>query len=365
MLLSFEDLGPKLTKEDILRQVSEEAIYKRFCKEFPSRSMPSPFREDKNPSFGFYKGTKGNMAGKWLWKDLGGNGDGGDVFEFIMKDQRTDFNGALQLIAKAFHITTAYRNDIIIRDRFSKQAANEAGKRSRTLIQVVRRDITQKEYEWWNRILLTPTLLEFYLMRAAKEVWVDKKLFWFHKAENPIYYFLSPVSKNVKCYRPLEPHKKRKWLSNQDPLRDIQGYHQCMIKQRPGRPLLLVNSLKTAAFFRAFHINAMANTGEHVHFDPDFIRHIKKYCYPIIYLGDNDWPGMRATIKHEKRTDIPGIIIPRKWATFNGKPASDPPDLWLANYRKVYDLLNLIYDYIQLIRATGSRAVTPRELRHS
>jgi|SRR6187399_462069 len=354
MIISFEGAESRLKKEDILNKVTEEQIYKRFCSKFPSRSFKSPFRGDKNASFGFFQ-----KRGSWWWKDLGGNGDTGSVWDYVMRDQGVDYQGAINLIAREFGITTDYMNPIIESKRFNKEAFKEAQERKRTLIQVIRRPYDVSELKWWNRILITPALLEWYFMRAASEVWLNKRIVWTNREHNPIYYYLSPVSGNIKCYRPFEVDKRRKWLSNQDPLKDVQGYYQCDIKRVPQRPLLLVKSLKEVAFLRVFGFNAMANTAEHTRFHVDFIRHIKKYCYPIIYLGDNDWPGMRALIKIEQNHQIPGIIIPRKWGS------KDPTDLWLANYRKVYDLLNLINDYTKHIRIAGGSAKAPRELRHS
>lgn len=356
MYIDFDNVGPRLTLEDILEKVSEEAIYKKFCSKFPSKLFHSPFRTDKNPSFGFYK-----KGARWFWKDQG-SGEHGGVVDFVQMDQKTDFKGALEIIAKEFFITTGYRTNIIESRTFNNAAVDKAEQKQRSLIQVIRRPYTADEYKWWHRILIDKKMLEFYFMRAAQEVWVNKKLFWFNKDDNPIYYYLSPISQNVKCYRPLEKDKKRKWLSNQDPLRDIQGYWQCNIKAAPRRPLLLVKSLKEVAFMRVFGFNAMANTAEHTHYHPDFIRHIRKYCWPILYLGDNDWPGRRAVIKlwHGHRTfpgyNIPGLIIPQHWG------AKDPTDLWLHDYRKVYDLLNLIYAYFETIRNAGEGAVFTRGL---
>lgn len=335
---------------DILDKVSEEAIYRRFAKHFPQKVCHSPFRDDKNPSFGFFK--KGT---KWCWKDLG-NGDHGDIFDYVARIETTDLQGAIQIIAEAFFISDN-TNQVIVNRRFSPEAADKANERKKSLIQVVRRDYEPWEYDWWNRILLHRGLLEFYFIRAAQEVWVDKQLYWFNDVNNPIYYCLSPISKNIKCYRPLEENKAYKWLSSQDPNVDVQGYWQCDIQRNPGRPLLLTKSFKDVAFFRAFGFNSMANTSENTFFNPDFIRHIKKYCFPIIYIGDNDWAGRKATLKTYNKHDIAPMLIPQTWG------AKDPTDLWLANYRKVYDLLNNIYDYIKYLRAAGPGVTPPRRFR--
>lgn len=353
MHLSFDDLGGKLSKKIILESVPEEQIYRKFAKDYPKKTCHSPFRKDPNPSFGFYEGRNGS----WQWKDQGGNGDHGNVFDYVAKIYNTDLRGALKIIADTFLINPN-SNRIVLTQKFDAAEADKENKRGRSLIQAVRRDLDKYDYEWWNSILIHPGLMEFYLIRGAQEIWVDKQLYWFHKVSNPIFYYVSPVSRNIKAYRPLETDKKRRFLSSQNPLTDVQGYWQCNIKQNPGQPLLLTKSLKECAFFRAFGINAMANTAEHTGFTDDFIRHIKKYCWPIIYLGDNDRPGMKAAIKIRDKHQIPPMLIPKKWG------AKDPTDLWIKEYRKVYDLLNDIYDYFKQIRITGPGTLPPRRIYH-
>lgn len=349
--INFDNLGPRLTKDDILSKVSEEAIYKYFCKDFPKRVFPSPFRKDKHASFGFFK--RGNS---WLWKDIA-MGDSGNVFQFVMKHQNLDFQGALKLIADIFYITAEGKNNIVINSKFSTRQADEAEEKGRSLIQVIRKPLTKDDLKWWNDRLLNPNLLEYYCIRAAKEVWCDKRLVWYDKPNNPIYYWLYPYSNNVKCYRPLEENRQWKWLSNADDLKDIQGYHQCKIKLMPGRPLILTKSMKECGFFRAFHVNAMASNAEGYILNADFIRHIKKYCYPIISLYDNDEAGIKGATRLEETYGIPPVFVNKDWG------AKDPTDLWMKDYKRFYHFLNLIDEYVTSIERYGYLALPPRELR--
>lgn len=351
--INFDNLGPRLTKEDILQKVSEEAIYKRFCKDFPSRCFKSPFRTDKTPSFGFFK-----RNGVWLWKDMA-KGDSGDVFKYVMLDQKIDFVSALKLIADVFYITAENKNNIVIRSKFNPKEADKEQARGRSLIQVIPKNLTKKDLAWWNERLITPNIMEAYCIRAAKEVWVDKRPAWFSKENNPIYYWIFPYSKNVKCYRPLEPNKEWKWMSNASDDHDIQGYIQCNIKHNPGKPLILTKSMKECAFFRAFHINAMAINAEGNKLNADFVRHIKKYCYPIISLYDNDEAGYNGASRLEKDYNIPPVFINKNWS------AKDPTDLWTKDYRRFYYFLNLLYGYIESIKQYGDLVATPKELRYS
>jgi hypothetical protein len=358
MFLSFEDVGPKLTREDIFDHIDEEQIYKAWCSDFPKKVCKRPWpgeKREKHMSFGFFQRGK-----KWMWKDHARD-EAGDVFKFVGLMEGTDYHGALALIAERFHITVADLNPIIIKQRFDKRAQHKAEERSRSLIQIVQRPMHTHDYEWWNRLLITPGILNGYYVGAGREVWVDKKIIWYNKDENPIYYLLSPITKNVKAYRPLERNKDYKFLSSMDPLYDVHGYHQCQIKLNPGRPMLITKSFKDVMFFRAFGINAISNTSETTNWNMDFIRHLKKYCFPILGLYDTDIAGIKG-LRKLKQHGIPGMIMPLSWKHNYG--AKDPTDLWLSNYRKVYDLLNFIYGYFEQCRLAGSYLPVTGRLYH-
>lgn len=345
MHISFDEAGPKLTKQHILNRVTDEQIYRRFSKDFPKRccKRPWPGTIDNNDSFGFLK-----REGQWYWKDMAWD-EAGDVFAFVQRLHMCDFKMALNIIAQSFCIVP--EQDLLI-DRIPRPSLIDQPKEEvkRKLIQVVRKSFRKIDIDWWNSLNISPNLLDYYNVRAAKEVWIDKELVWFHKEDNPIFYYINPRSGHIQVYRPWEKVKKRRFRTNMDPLVDVHGYDQCRIKEAPDRPLLITKSMKDVLFFRSFGYNAIANTAETNNFDPDFIRHIKKYCFPILLVGDNDIPGVKKAVKIRKQFDIPNTFICEQWK------AKDPTDLWKSDYRKVYDLLNQINEHIEFIRRAGRGA---------
>jgi len=347
MHISFDDLGPKLSISKILSHVTEEEIYKRWCSDFPSHSFSSPFRKDKNPSFGFFVGK-----GKWLWKDA--IGEHGDVFDFVMKAENTNLEGALTLIAKSFHIDTGFITPGVLRPGIFESRIIKKEPKERSSIWAERKPFNNQEIEWWGRVCINPEIIKFLKIRSASKIWLQKpdwaepKVMWRSYPEDPIYYWLSPYSNHLKCYRPLHLDSSRKWLSNMDDNTDIMGYMQADIKRCPGRPLLMVKSMKEIGFFRAFGYTAMAQNAEGYIINKDFMRHIKKYCHPILSIYDNDIAGIKGMQRLKHEYGVPGLVIPKYGQI---RTAKDPTDLWLKDKEKAYKLLNLINEYLQFLKS--------------
>ena len=69
-----------ITLNYILSKVTEYDIYARYLGQFKVGFIyNSPFRKDKNPSFGIFRSKK---TGKLLFKDHG-NGECGDIIKFV------------------------------------------------------------------------------------------------------------------------------------------------------------------------------------------------------------------------------------------------------------------------------------------
>jgi len=81
--MQIEQLKQKLP----LPQLMEQLGYGEFAK----RSVCSPFREDKNPSWGIYEDAKG-----WHFKDFA-TGEGGDELDFLAIHNKCDAKQALKL----------------------------------------------------------------------------------------------------------------------------------------------------------------------------------------------------------------------------------------------------------------------------
>jgi hypothetical protein len=357
---NFESVNHYIRKEDILSQIGDEQIYKRFCSDFPKDLFHSPLRKDENPSFGFFYL---DLQKKWLWKDHATD-ESGDVFQFVQKLFATDFKGAISLIANAFNISTdnglqALRMPKIIQ-RIDGQAKPDE---ERVIIDIKPQPLSNLDYDIWANSGVCANALETLQIKATEEVWFkrpDKPNFviWArYLIHNPVYYWSHPYTTHVKCYKPFEQNKLKKWINNCDNYKDVQGYIQCCIKEYPGRPLILTSSMKEVAFFRTFGFNAMAGHTEGSKFSPDFIRHLFKYCNPIISAYDADGPGVKAAMYLRKQYGIP--LLPVCNAYHKSK---DPTDLWKEDYKECLKYLQRVKETIEYYgvyqRSPGSITAT-------
>lgn len=349
---NFDNVQQFVNKDLVLAKLSEEQIYSRYCSEFPSALMCSPLRPDKSPSFGFYQ----SETGKWMWKDFNPSYGSGDVFEFVMRKFNCDFMTALRQVINDFDL----EHKIVYQDTIESPRNNKQVDPSRrSFIQAVYTKLTERDYDLWSLWNIGPGILREYDVKAALEIWkkkprVDKeKVLWGkYKIPDPMYYWKSPYSNHIKAYRPLHDNKKGKWLSNCDNITDVQGYKQCNIKMHK-RPLILTKSMKEVMFFRGWGFNAMAGHTEGSTFNKDFIRHLYKYCHPIISVYDNDPAGVLGAMKMNKLYGIPGVFI----CNAHDSRFKDPTDVWRYEYRKWYDTLNLISNQIDYYARTQQQPV--------
>jgi hypothetical protein len=279
-----------------------------YAKDFPKKEISSPFRTDKHPSFGYHYKT-----GRWKWKD-NTTGENGDIFDYIAKAHGL---GSLQDVLQFINTNMALGAGTVIQPQSSRilnsarLLGNGKQETKEKFLQAVTRPWNKYDFEIWNRWLITPDILKFYHVRPAHQAFAERELIWVHKLNNPLYFYHFPVTKHIKFYRPLGD-KGKKFFGNTNNLQDIYGYYQCDIKVRRPRLLILTNSGKECMYYRAWHMDAMAIHGEGSYFDPDFIRHLKKYCGRIVSFYDNDPAGRHGAWELRDRYDIPAFFIAKE-----------------------------------------------------
>lgn len=336
-------------KIPIVREIIPEIlIYQHYEPRLHLGTQHSPLRiEKKTPSFGLYENN-----GKLCFKDHG-HGQQGDVYDFVQQWYKVrknveisnkDINRTIYYDMKLSNRKTVdgslFYNDIEVGPR---QFKNTKGGKFRLQVNDVGWTDWAMAY-WIERYNISPAILNAYYVGHAKEVWATppgkKTYLWgVSTRENPIYYFYFPESGNMKCYRPMEKNKKKKWIMNCDNNTDIQGYAQIQIKQTLPKLIIFTKALKEIMFYRSFHVDAIAIHGENHHFNPDFIRHIKKYSTHQLSIYDGDWPGKRAAIDLKNRHNIPAFLI---------QGAKNITDLWEIDKSLVMDHIELLKEAYQL-----------------
>lgn len=315
----------EVTSKLIFSYLTETEIYSYyFPGNFSMGLHRSPFHRDVTPSFSVY--TKNRTI---RWKDYS-KGIGGNVFELVMFIKHCSYEESLQVIY-----------DDLIKNKNVKYITKQDEVQNVQEIKPKIISVEAVEFEFqdilhFQNFNISKDILDMYHTGRANKLFLNGNLHWEYKDHNPCYYYYYPHSAHYKGYKPLEINKRIKWISNTNNDEDIEGYYQCNIKNRNIETLILTKARKDVMFYRSFDIDAMAIQGEGHHFNPDFIRHIKKYCKRIYSQYDNDAAGLRASLNLWRNHQIPPIIIPRRWGN------KDATDLWKYNKPKGYEFIKRI-----------------------
>lgn len=156
-----------ITLDYILSKVTEYDIYTHYLGQFKVGAIyNSPFRKDKNPSFGIYYSKRTKQL---LFKDHG-TGECGNIVKFVsLYTGLTNYNDILQDIVNKLNITTSTKLDS------SKQYIPS----SETVIGVVRQNFTQTDINYWSQFHISKETLRKYNVNSIKYycVMVQLKVF--------------------------------------------------------------------------------------------------------------------------------------------------------------------------------------------
>lgn len=282
-----------ITLDYILSKVTEYDIYARYIGQFKIGFIyNSPFREDKNPSFGIFRSRK---SGKLLFKDHG-NGECGDVIKFVeLYTGLTNYNDILNRIVTDMSITNNTKLKSI------KQYESKD-----TIIGVVRQDWTDVDKQYWSQFGITKETLTKFNVFSIKYYLCDGIVKGIYKNENPMYAY--KVYDHFKIYRPLAD-KYTKWRNNLTPY-DIQGYEQLPKK---GDLLIITKSLKDVMCLYEMGYTAISPSSESTFLTPDVIDALKRRFKRILICFDRDISGVKNMRKISLKTGLKGFLVHKKW----------------------------------------------------
>jgi hypothetical protein len=357
-LFSDDVIQPIYSESYIRDKYSDEQIYRKYHPAFELGTVHSPFRQENNPSFSFHdKSNQGHI----LWHDHKQKIKG-DVFDFVMKwyllhkQQKLSRAEVLARIdsdmageeQRGSHLRIV-GDDLVV--------PKETKRKSRAIFTIEKPDhlyMPDFALKYWQKRSIHEGCLQMYDTGFADKVWITKEvegkekiILWGESTiYDPIFYWKFP-SGNYKFYRPLTDNPKRKWISNISKTTDVQGYHQCDIKNRYPAILVLTKSMKDVMLLRMFGIDAMAVHGEGHDPGQAFIDHLRRYCSILISLYDNDWTGIRNGIFLRQQYGIPDFYYPKAL----GK---DSDEVYMKDYHQFYHQLQIglqaidyFYDYNQ------------------
>jgi DNA primase len=290
-----------ITLDYILSKVSEYDIYAHYLGQFKVGAIyNSPFRKDKNPSFGIYYSKRTKQL---LFKDHG-TGECGNIVKFVsLYTGLTNYNDILKDIVKQLNITTDTKLDS------SKQYIPS----SETVIGIVRQKFTPTDINYWSQFNISEKTLKKFNVNSIKYYLCNGIVKGIYKEDNPMYAY--KVYNNFKIYRPLAD-KYTKWRNNLTEY-DIQGYAQLPSK---GDTLIITKSMKDVMCLYEMGISAISPSSESTFIPNDILEGLKKRFKRIIILFDRDNAGVKYLRKMSLKTGLEGLLVHKK---FKAKDISD------------------------------------------
>lgn len=311
---------PKQSLEWILSRVTEYEIYSHYLGQFKVGAIyNSPFRKDKNPSFGVYYSKRYN---KLLFKDHG-TGDCGDIIKFVsLYTGLTDYNDILNNIVEQLHITKDTKLD-------STKQYIPTGE---TVIGIVRQPWTLVDDTYWSMFHISQKTLEKFNVFSIKYYLCNGIVKGIYKDSNPMYAY--KVNNNFKIYRPLGD-KYTKWRNNLSQ-EDIQGFQQL---PRKGDLLIITKSLKDVMCLYEMGIPAISPSSESTFISDTTLEALRKRFKRILVCFDRDYAGVKNLRKISLKTGLEPMLMHKK---FHAKDISDAIKLngfetvkqWLENELK-------------------------------
>lgn len=309
-------LPDNITLDWILSKVTEYDIYAKYIGQFKVGMIyNSPFRKDKNPSFGIYYSKRTKQL---LFKDHG-TGECGNVIKFVsLFTGKTEYNDILSNIVDKLNITN---NTKLVS---SKQYIPP----TETVIGVVRQEFTDVDINYWKQFNISINTLKKFNVNSIKYYLCNGIVKGIYKRENPIYAY--KVYNNFKIYRPLAD-KYTKWRNNLTDY-DIQGYEQLPQK---GDILFITKSMKDVMCLHEMGYPAVSPSSESTFLPKDVLEQLKTRFKRIIILFDRDVAGVKRSRKLSRETGLEAMFINKK---FKAKDISDA--VKANNFEEIKNWLN-------------------------
>lgn len=310
MAWKTKDIIEEFTLKEILKKTTEFDLYSYYLGETISLGHPvsSPFREDKHPSFVFFKGKFDN---KLMWHDFA-TGESGDIVKFVREVFELTFKQAIKKMQK----------DVIdgnVSFSVAGVATAEDLKHLKTVISIKRKNFTKADDDYWGQYGINRETLKHFEVFPISHYWInDEPKPYSYTKEQPMYAY--KFYNKFKIYRPYSPQKHNKWRTNTNS-KDIQGWGQL---PPHGKFLIITKSLKDVMTLYSLGYTAVAPGSESANLPVSIVDNLKERFDKIVILFDYDDGGMNGASKLSNKHGFPKVFIPYEYKEIhNAKDVSD------------------------------------------
>ena len=306
---------PKLTKDYILKHVSQEQIFEYYLG-IPvvlDKLITSPLRTDNNPTCSFYYNNQNRLR----LRDFGGH-FWGDCFDVVAhhlhidsKDKRA-FQLIIHTIAKDFRIHK-YKDSkeiekykVITKPFFTTKKVKD-----KVSFRITFREYNYHDDGYWKKFNIDKNLLAHGRVYAAEEIWIargqnDFTRIYTYSVKDPAYcYYGGKGTFNIddwKIYYPLRKKGEQRFHQNSS---FLQGKH--LIKG--GRVGIITKAYKDVLSFRSFGLQAVAPSAESVLLEQHDFEFMQDNFDFIISCMDYDRTGQRMAKRLRDTYDIPPYMF--------------------------------------------------------
>ena len=288
-----------ITKDDILKYVTQEQIYSIYLKEEVTELgvFHSPLREDNIPSFAlfFHKHDRNTL----MFKDFATN-DCGDFVVLVMKIYGLNYSEALWKIAFDMGISN-----------FNVEGAKQKIEYTR-IVQKDSIDLGIKTRPWqiqdkmyWSGYGIRKATLEKFNVFPISYIFYNETAV---KASSLAYVYIEQKDSKTsyKIYQPLEI-KTKKWINNAN-YTVHQGYMQL---PETGELLIVTKALKDVmSIYDCTGINSIGLQSESVMMKQSVMDEYKSRFKKVICLFDNDAAGKKLSVEFTNTYEIPHFFVP-------------------------------------------------------
>jgi hypothetical protein len=283
-----------ITKDFVLSKLSDQQIIEYYLniKLQYSNLISSPFRRDRNPSFGIkYVGDK------FIAKDFSTN-ETFDCFSIVQKLYNCNFQEALKIISNDFKLKDISTN--ATRMLFNSSDSIKLSVK-KNIITIESQDYTLVDKEYWGQYYIDIDTLKLFNVYSCKYVWLNGSLCRIYNRNNPVYAY--EFNQSYKIYCPLTKNKKTKWLFSGSQ-NDIEGYNyfktKCFLdpskKFTSENILIITKSLKDVMCLYKLGYQSISLQGEMNSLSNKIYEELKQNGIEHIYsLYDNDKSGKQGT----------------------------------------------------------------------
>lgn len=287
-----------ITKEFILRKISEEDIFFKYLGIKPSLDIPfrNPLRNDKTADCWFYIDSRKvlkfkDFAQGWNW----------DCFNVVqILHGQCSFGKALYIIAEDFELlgNISKSEPRII----STISDIEKIPKEKTTLEIQIRKFNKVDAEYWKKYYIDSKMLKFYHVYPVEKAWKNQSLCYFYRDTDPCYaYWFGKDINGIDEFKFYFPFRKEmRFIQNISPS-VLQGYNQL---PKTGNTLFITKSMKDVIAMRMFGLRSVAPVSETVMLTPQQYQDLSKRFENILSLTDNDKSGNKLSIKLRKEYNI-------------------------------------------------------------